>query len=415
MRARRVVAAVAVAVLCLPGVGLAQTDPREDLDDTREELGGAERSLAEVDAVLATAERDLSLVAERLADATADLIDVEAALAAADDALVAAAGEATREAAQLTVATTALDEARADRQDAVATVRRSVRATYIRGPAAPLEGLLRSQTVHQFATTSRALATIAANDRDALTEARVATEVESARRSTVAGTTRTAQRTEVTALDARRRVALLVDAQRRLFASIDEDRALRQETLAIIEGDRAVTARLVDQLRDRVAALESELADALLAADPDAILDGPRPAWASVLPPRGADLSPAIVGAAARVGVDARLFAALVWSESNFNAGAVSSAGALGLSQLMPATAAGLAVDPYDPFENLEGGARFLRAQLERFGRADLALAAYNAGPGAVERYGRTVPPFAETQVYVVRVLQRFEALAAAS
>lgn len=94
------------------------------------------------------------------------------------------------------------------------------------------------------------------------------------------------------------------------------------------------------------------------------------------------------------------LFLRLVEQESGWNAGAVSSKGALGLAQLMPQTAGALGVDPLDPQANLEGGARYLRTQYEAFGSWPLALAAYNAGPGAVQRYDG-IPPFAETQNYV--------------
>jgi soluble lytic murein transglycosylase-like protein len=105
--------------------------------------------------------------------------------------------------------------------------------------------------------------------------------------------------------------------------------------------------------------------------------------------------------------LDPRLFAALVWTESAFNPAAVSHAGAIGLAQLMPGTAAGLGVDPWDPVQNLDGGARYLRAQLDAFGSVDLALAAYNAGPNAVSRYGG-IPPYVETQFYVLRVLGHY-------
>ena len=112
-----------------------------------------------------------------------------------------------------------------------------------------------------------------------------------------------------------------------------------------------------------------------------------------------------ITAAARRNGIDPALLAGLVRQESNFNASAVSSAGARGLTQLMPATAAGLGVgDPTDPAQALEGGARYLRRQLDAFGGdVTKALAAYNAGPGAVQRYGG-VPPYAETQAYVSKV-----------
>ncbi|KJZ20098.1 lytic transglycosylase domain-containing protein [Loktanella sp. S4079] len=104
--------------------------------------------------------------------------------------------------------------------------------------------------------------------------------------------------------------------------------------------------------------------------------------------------------AAARHGVPANLFLRLIQQESGWNATAVSVKGALGLAQLMPQTAAVLGVDPHDPVQNLEGGARYLRQQYDAFGNWRLALAAYNAGPGAVQRYG-DVPPYSETQNYV--------------
>jgi hypothetical protein len=100
------------------------------------------------------------------------------------------------------------------------------------------------------------------------------------------------------------------------------------------------------------------------------------------------------------------LVRAVVQVESGYNARAVSSKGALGLMQLMPSTAAELGVrSPFDPEENIRGGTLYLRQLLDRFGgNEELALAAYNAGPSAVDRYGNHVPPYAETQDYVRRV-----------
>ncbi|HTN22845.1 MAG TPA: lytic transglycosylase domain-containing protein [Solirubrobacteraceae bacterium] len=113
-----------------------------------------------------------------------------------------------------------------------------------------------------------------------------------------------------------------------------------------------------------------------------------------------------ISAAAARNGVDPKLLTGLIRAESNFDPNATSPAGAQGLTQLMPGTAASLGVtNPLDPAQAIEGGAKYLRQQLDRFGGdASKALAAYNAGPGAVERFGG-VPPYAETQAYVRKVL----------
>lgn len=104
----------------------------------------------------------------------------------------------------------------------------------------------------------------------------------------------------------------------------------------------------------------------------------------------------------------ASLFDALVWQESRYNARARSPKGAIGLAQLMPGTARLLGVDPNDPMQNLDGGARYLLTQLQTFKSPMLALAAYNAGPGAVQKYGG-VPPYRETQDYVIRVLSRHD------
>lgn len=107
--------------------------------------------------------------------------------------------------------------------------------------------------------------------------------------------------------------------------------------------------------------------------------------------------------AAQRHGVPEDLFLKLVHQESRFNKDAKSVKGALGLAQLMPDTAERLGVDPLDPFENLDGGARYLAQQYRAFGSWRLALAAYNAGPEAVRKHGG-VPPFAETRDYVVAI-----------
>jgi soluble lytic murein transglycosylase-like protein len=136
----------------------------------------------------------------------------------------------------------------------------------------------------------------------------------------------------------------------------------------------------------------------------------PAPDWARNLPAAGLPWVDEIHAAAERAGVDPRLLAALVRAESGFRPDARSHAGAIGLAQLMPATARGLGVDPHDPGQNLAGGARFLREMLDRFGTPELALAAYNAGPARVAQAGG-IPQIRETHAYVPRVMSYYAEL----
>jgi soluble lytic murein transglycosylase-like protein len=114
--------------------------------------------------------------------------------------------------------------------------------------------------------------------------------------------------------------------------------------------------------------------------------------------------------AAEKYGVDADLIEAVIQAESNFDADAVSSAGAQGLMQLMPATARSLGVtNAFDPAQNINGGVKLLSQLLNQYdGNVKLALAAYNAGPGAVAKYDG-IPPYKETQKYVSKVLDFYQ------
>lgn len=122
---------------------------------------------------------------------------------------------------------------------------------------------------------------------------------------------------------------------------------------------------------------------------------------------RRQEFDQAIAKAARTHGIDRKVLETLLLTESGFRHNAVSSKGAMGLGQLMPGTAAELGVsDPFDPEENIDAAAYYLSKMLERFGSLKLALAAYNAGPDAVEKY-RGVPPYKETRAFVEKIMGR--------
>ncbi len=122
--------------------------------------------------------------------------------------------------------------------------------------------------------------------------------------------------------------------------------------------------------------------------------------WPADAPEGAEQFKDEFIAASQATGVPLRILLAVTWAESAFNPAATSGVGAQGLMQLMPGTAAGLGVDASDPAQNIMGGARYLAAQYAEFGSWDLAFAAYNAGPGAVQQYGG-IPPYRETQSYV--------------
>lgn len=170
-------------------------------------------------------------------------------------------------------------------------------------------------------------------------------------------------------------------------------------------------ADLVKELSRQLTSLENQLAQALkqLSApgapqDPGKCKPSPSPGH-----PKYLRYQKIINGSARRHEVDPLLVGAVIRHESGFVPTAVSKAGAMGLMQLMPETAKSLGIsNAFDPQQNIEGGTKLLRGLLDRYhGQIDLALAAYNAGTGAVDKYGG-IPPFPETQAYVRNVLETY-------
>jgi soluble lytic murein transglycosylase-like protein len=411
-------ATLLVAGLLGTSHGVASGVPGEDdLAGARDALAGAGRELDQITAAIRQVGDEVSAAEERLRTATTALVGVRDALTEAETAAASAAEAERAAAAELADAGDLLAELGDLHRGSRDLLEAQAVSAYKRG-GAPTSGLLfsgvvRSSDLHEVAITRDVLARVLVEQRQTLDDDVELTRAAARASALVGDARRRAVETARTAAAEQRRVAELVVSQEQLVVAVERETATRRAALARLEEDAAARAVLVAELEERVAALELAAVSARVPVRVDLALDGPPPAWAVGLPVVGRPWAATIEAVAAREGLDGRLLAAVVWTESNFRPDAVSHAGAYGMAQLMPGTARGLGVDPRDPVQNLTGGARYLSGQLDAFGSIELALAAYNAGPGRVRSAGNRVPDIVETQLYVVRVLERYRALSA--
>lgn len=397
-----------------PAAGVVRDTPRGELDTARQQLDGAARELSELEAAVRRANDEVSALDLTLTSATTVLSQVTDELSAARVIAAEAVDAERAAAADLVAADATLNRSLAawhENRDRMAE--RAVH-TFKHGSTTPQDVLVRgvagANDFHEVAVTLETVGRLAAEDRELVDHSATTTRDSAALRAEVARLRAVSVAAIRAATAETARVETLVARQRHIVAEVADARDARVAALRRFESDASARAVLVRDLERRVASLELDAARAMVTIRLDLDPYGPPPAWANGLPGDGPTWAAAIDATAARHGLDGRLLAALVWTESNFRPDTVSHAGALGLAQLMPGTARGLGVDPRDPLANLDGGARYLRTQLDAFGRVDLALAAYNAGPGRV-RAVNDVPDIVETQLYVVRVLDRYERL----
>lgn len=413
---RALTALVAAAVVAGAAVLPAGAD---ELVQRRNELDDVTRRLAEIEARLDAASDELEAIDRRLGEANAELASIRADLAAAEDGIATATAAEAEAAERERTAEARLAEVRAETTGVRDRLQARLVQTFKYGRTATADIIMRGTVgaldLHDLAVTIETVGRITDDDRGLVADletlaAEVTTLIDEA---VAARTAAVAARDEATRQ--RDRVAELEADQRRVVAGIDAERRRQREILTALENDQEAMAALARRISEQIRALELARFTALRPVG--GVFVG-IPSWAPRLPAQGQPYSALIASAAATQGVDDRLLAALTWTESGFRPGVVSHAGAAGLTQLMPGTARGLGLyvdvggrdDRFDPELNLNGGAKYLREQLVRFGSMELALAAYNAGPTRVARCG-CIPSITETQLYVLRVLTRYQAL----
>jgi len=408
LRTRRSVAAAALAAVV---VVLAPVAVAQDLEDAVRERDAAEAGRAAAEQRLAQLGAEVAAGEEELDRLGADLAAVEQRLEPARTALAAAERRRDDARARLGAARDRLAEVRTALDGQQQRLADHARELYQQGAAGSAATgmfgtLFGAGDAGTLADRLPYLQVLVTNDVVLLEDAEALSTAEQGAAREVRRATAQAEAQQRTAAEAVAATEALVAERSALLAASRAAQDRRVALFAELQSDVAAQAVLVEDLSAQVALLERARV-----GEPPA---GPVPPWADRLPAGGPEWAPAIAAAATAERVDPRMLAALVWTESTFRPDVVSPAGAIGLTQLLPGTAREVGVDPFDPVDNLHGGARYLRGLLDRYpGRADLALAAYNAGPGNVDDAGPGIPPFPETQLYVVRILDRFDLLAA--
>jgi soluble lytic murein transglycosylase-like protein len=418
MRQRMTRAAILVTCVALLAPITAASVPAsaDELTQRRSELDDVVRDMESIVAQLDAIADEIEAIDRRLGAATSELRRIRADLGLAEDGIATAQEDEAAALDLLATAETRLGEVELEVAETRARLQGRLVQTFKYGRTSSADLVMRGTVgaldLHEMAVNIHTVGRITDDDRNLV----AAMEELAAEQRDLIEQATAARVAAVEARDAatrqRDRIAVLEAEQRSVVATIDADRRRRQEVFDRLEADKDALAALAAALTEQIRRLE--LANMSVLMPVGGVFVGV-PDWAGRLPASGQPYSALIASAAATQGVDGRLLAALTWSESAFRPNAVSRAGAAGMTQLMPGTARGLGLrvdgtvdQRFDPEINLNAGARYLRQQIVRFGSVQLGLAAYNAGPGNVSRYGG-IPPFSETQFYVYIVLRRYE------
>lgn len=405
-------AAVLVGLLAVP---VAPPPAGADLERTQDELDQVSRNLEQIVAQLDAIAEEIEAIDQRLGSANAELRTIRGDLAVAETGIAEAEADEAAALERLAIAEERLAAIEADIAETRERLQGRLVQTFKYGRTTSVDIVMRGTVgaldLHELALTLATVGRITDDDRGLVdTMETLAAEQEALIVEQTAARVAAVEARDA-AIRQRDRIAELEREQERVVASIRSDRDRRQQVFDDLEADKEQLAALAAALAEEIRRLQLANLSVIMPVGGQFV---GVPDWASRLPSSGQPYSALIASAAATQGVDGRLLAALVWSESAFRPSAVSRVGAAGLAQLMPGTARGLglqvdgSVDQrFDPEANLNAGARYLRQQIVRFGSVELGLAAYNAGPGNVRRYGG-IPPFAETQFYVYIVMRRY-------